>query len=309
MGTSRRSPWLRLETLRTWLKQEYLKTLNACTLDQFTTIINTHLEVSIPADVLATRVFNPCPRVEGDELGELRYLNDLGAALKIWMGFGLWPRGVGLVVDQLLPHGPVRNLAMVMLNDEFAKLDASNIGVLQPAHVIMLLHRLIHPGLTNHGFAEMMRVRLNLDVPDRELLKYFMLMDVNGDGVLSSGEFISTMRFAVIDFFPQHILNNMNLSVAQILSFICMILLNIAAFFAFVTLVIRAFTAGGAVASGIHSIVSTLGGLTAKTSSDSSSGNNDNPAQIRAFLETQLMDSIVLAMGLSRDVIDRLSKL
>merc|ERR1719262_79206 len=88
--------------------------------------------------------------------------------------------------------------------------------------------------------------------------------------------------------------------------FIFAVLVNVVAFFAFVSLVVTTFTSGGSVASFIHSSISTLGGVAAKLQSEASSGNTDAPAQIRIWLETKLQEAIIGAMGLSKAVLDRL---
>jgi hypothetical protein len=198
---------------------------------------------------------------------------------------------------------------MLNLPDEFASIDTSGIGIAQPAAVFVLLDKLMRPGLSCDAFAQLLRQDLNLDVPDRELNKYFALMDTSGNGFLDAGEFVTTVRFVMLNFFPRHVMNSMNLSGLQIAAFLAVVLLNILAFFAVVTLVISAFSSGGSVSSSIHSGVSGLGAMASKANAEAQSGNNDQPSAVRAYLETRLEASVIAAMGLTSDVVDKLRRL
>merc|ERR1719272_179784 len=136
------------------------------------------------------------------------------------MGYGLWPRAVENIVEHFLPRGPMRSLALSMLQDEFNKLDTRGVGVIQPAETIALIHRLMNPGLTCEGLADFLSTSLSIDVPSREIHKYFTLMDVDGNGVLSVNEFIPMFRTLITGYFPEHILRSLNLSGGQIAKFL-----------------------------------------------------------------------------------------
>merc|ERR1719387_2121699 len=99
----------------------------------------------------------------------------------------------------------------------------------------------------------------------------------------------------------------MNLTSGQIILFVLVILANLVAFFAFVSLIITTFTSGGGAASCIHSSVSMIGGVVAKIQSEAGSGATDTVSQVKIWLEMKLTESVVVAMGLSKAVFDRLS--
>merc|ERR1719265_2144933 len=128
--TSKMSPVLQMNPASKWLKEEYLPTMvDACSFDQFMGLLKM-VNCNIPADVLKAQVFAKCPLVPGDDLGELRYLTDLGAALRLWIGFGLWKGGIACLINLVMPPSPMRRMAHQMLTDEFNALDKDGIGVL-----------------------------------------------------------------------------------------------------------------------------------------------------------------------------------
>merc|ERR1711964_542319 len=98
-----------------------------------------------PMAVLEAQVFNPCPPT--DYMAMERSLDDLGAALHIWTGLGLWKSAVGQVIRDVVPLGPIQAMALQDLQDRFSALDTQKIGVLQPPAVVALVHQLANPGL------------------------------------------------------------------------------------------------------------------------------------------------------------------
>merc|ERR1712032_878887 len=163
-------------------------------------------------------------------------MGDLGAALHLWMGTGMWSEAIGQVIEANMPPGPVRHLAMQNLAKQFTTFDKDNIGVIQVGEAISLVHLLENPGLTWDTLQTFFKKRLGLSVPPRELHKYFAVMDTDQNGVITVDEFIPMLRLLMLDFFPVHILETMNLSTGFVARTIFLILLNVGLFFAFVTL-------------------------------------------------------------------------
>lgn len=178
-GSVELTPFLKLKTFKYWLKNHFLKERHWVTLSQFKKLL-TLLNCDINLDEIDP-VFTGCPGKPGDVSGDLRSVQDLGAAMYIWMGYGLWPKAVEQIVEHFLPRGPMRSLALSMLQDEFTKLDTRGVGVIQPAETIALIHRLMNPGLTCDNMADFLSSTLQIDVPSREIHKYFTLMDVDGN--------------------------------------------------------------------------------------------------------------------------------
>jgi len=306
---SQGTAFLRLDLFRAWLQAEYFKSQTWCTFRQFKPIVVTMLGCDIPEGPLKTQVFDPCPKDPEDDLGELRRLSDLGAALQIWLGYGLWPSAVGQAVEELLPRGRVQTVAMSMLPSEFAKLDPEGLGVLQPADALVLTHRLLVPGLTCEDMVSFINDSLGVTVPEREVHKYFTMMDVNGDGVLQAEEFIPMFFYLVFDFFPHYVMRRLNLTTFQIVRFILGVLAFLAALFILVTLVIQAFPTGRSVAATIHSSVSGISAYAAKQSSDNSIGFEDTMTNLKRELEKRALDAIVAVLGVGKAVVERVLKL
>jgi len=256
-----------------------------------------------------TWVFSPCPKDPKDDLGELRRLSDLGGALFTWMGYGLWPAAMEVALTEIMPRGRVQTVALSMLDEEFKALDPEGLGILQPAEAIVLLHRLVAPGLTCEDMTDFVSSRLGMQVPDREMHKYFAMMDVNGDGVLQADEFIPMFVYLTFDFFPHHVLRRLNLSTGKIVAFIMSVLLLLGLLFALITLVISAFPTGKGVGATIHSGVSGIGAVVAKQSSDKSIGAEDSMAAVKKELEAKALMAVVGVLGLGKAVYDNLTKM
>jgi len=196
-----------------------------------------------------------------------------------------------------------------MLDEEFKALDPEGLGILQPAEAIVLLHRLVAPGLTCEDMTDFVSSRLGMQVPDREMHKYFAMMDVNGDGVLQADEFIPMFVYLTFDFFPHHVLRRLNLSTGKIVAFIMSVLLLLGLLFALITLVISAFPTGKGVGATIHSGVSGIGAVVAKQSSDKSIGAEDSMAAVKKELEAKALMAVVGVLGLGKAVYDNLTKM
>merc|ERR1712118_167038 len=107
-----------------------------------------YMEVDTPSSVLEAQIFVKCPLVPGDDLCELRFLSDIGYALKILTGYGLWSSGIMQLVRRIVPPGPTRNLALAAIAGAFARIDTAGIGILQPGQTLVLLRDILNPGLT-----------------------------------------------------------------------------------------------------------------------------------------------------------------
>jgi len=303
------TPWLRLEVFRRWLKEVYYADRRWTTFAAFKAIMQKLLRCDLPEGPLLTHVFTPCPKDPDDDLGELRRLSDLGGALFTWMGYGLWPAAMEVALTEIMPRGRVQNVALSMLDEEFKALDPEGYGILQPAEAVVLLHRLCAPGLTCEDMTEFVSDRLGMQVPDREMHKYFAMMDVNGDGVLQADEFIPMFVYLTFDFFPHHVLRRLNLSTGKIVAFILSVLLLLGLLFALITLVISAFPTGKGIAATLHSGVSGIGAVVAKQSSDKSIGAEDSMANVKKELELKALMAVVGVLGLSKAVYDNLTKM
>lgn len=300
---------LHLYSFADWLRTVYFKDLMWCTFSQFKGIMMTALKVDIPEDVLKEQIFTPCPKDPNDDLGELRRLTDLGVALQTWLGFGLWPTAISAAVDELLPPGRVLTVAKGILQEEFNKLDADGLGVLQPGAAMLLMHRLMVPGLTCDDMKAFIDSQLSCNVPEREVHKYFVMMDVNGDGVLSAEEFIPLFVYFTFDFFPAQILRKLGLGPGNIAAFLVSVLSVLAMIFALVSLVISAFPTGRTISSSIHTIVSGATAWGAKQSSDKSIGFEDTMTNLKAQLEKGAMEAVVGVLGVSQAVVVKFTAL
>jgi len=302
-------PWIRLEVLKVWLHSMYVNDLTCCTESQFNTLMNVHLGIDIDAAILTSQIFNKCPKIEGDDQGELRRLSDLGFAFSIWLGHGLWRQGVVALVDRLVPRGNMRNLALAALPDAFGKVDTEGNGILQPGQALRVLRQVLNPGLTEKSLKDFLETELQLGmIQPAELHKYFTMMDINGDGVLTMEEFLPTIRFLVIGFFPTHVCRAMNLTSAQIFKFVVTVVLNLVGLFIFITLVIQTFTSGTGVASVMHSGLSAFGGLMSKFQSDGNSGAVADVVAAATFVENKVRDKIIATLGLKKAVVEKLTE-
>jgi len=308
-GKSGSNPWLRLEVFKTWLNEVYYADRRWTTFSAFKAIMQNLLRCDLPEGPLLSQVFTPCPKDPDDDLGELRRLSDLGGALFTWMGYGLWPAAMEVALTEIMPRGRVQTVALSMLDEEFKALDPEGLGILQPAEAVVLLHRLCAPGLTCEDMTDFVSNRLGMQVPDREMHKYFAMMDVNGDGVLQADEFIPMFVYLTFDFFPHHVLRRLNLSTGKIVAFILSVLLLLSLLFALITLVISAFPTGKGVAATLHSGVSGIGAVVAKQSSDKSIGAEDSMATVKKELELKALMAVVGVLGLSKAVYDNLTKM
>lgn len=196
-----------------------------------------------------------------------------------------------------------------MLQDEFTKLDTRGVGVIQPAETIALIHRLMNPGLTCDNMADFLSSTLQIDVPSREIHKYFTLMDVDGNGVLSVDEFIPMFRNLISGYFPEHILRSLNLSPGQIAQFLIVIASGFIMVFVLITLVITTFAAGRDIISVIHSGVTGCAGVLQNNLSNQNLGLESGMADLLAQLEDWVMAAIITTVGLSKTVVDSLERL
>jgi len=298
--------FVQADMLKQFLLKDYLPgSLNMCTFHQFKTLINDMLKLDLPEEKLKAEVFGKCGWCKGDENGELRYLSDLGAAMKLWMGYGLWCEAIADMIKQILPRGPVQNKALQVLPDEFKKMDSRETGILQPAQAVVLIHKVAHPGLTCDDLSVTIRNNLNLDIPPRQIHYYYTLLDVNCDGVMQVDEFIPMLRLLMVDYWPHAILENMNLSTWQIVGFVFMVVLNLVFVLVAISLVIRTFTSGKGVASAIQGGFNACTLAFAKIQSDASSGFNDSVSAVKKQLGLMLVDTICFSLGLSKPVIDK----
>merc|ERR1719329_675425 len=99
----------------------------------------------------------------------------------------------------------------------------------------------MNPGLTCENMANFLSTSLQIDVPEREIHKYFTLMDVDSNGVLSVDEFIPMIRNLMTGYFPEHILRSLNLSGGQIAKFLFVLASGLISVFVLITLVITTF--------------------------------------------------------------------
>jgi len=301
-----KSPALRLHLLNTWLREEYLQEKHWVTSSQWQKLL-AMLMLDIPPEQ-AAKIHAACPCKPGDDSGDLRCLTDLATGMYIWMGYGLWPNAVVGIVEHFLPRGPMRSLALAMLNDEFTKLDPAGNGVLQPAETIALIHRLVNPGLTCEDLSSFLAENLQIQVPNRELHKYFTMMDVDGNGVLDAREFIPMIRQLFLGFFPDHIMRALNLGPSQIFTFIFIIAAVILLAFVLINLVIATFAAGRGVQSVLNSGFTVLTGQVGQTLANGNLGFEGSMVSLIASLQGWVTAAIVGALGLSSVAIDRLAQ-
>mmetsp|Transcript_33768 Transcript_33768/g.62134 ORF Transcript_33768/g.62134 Transcript_33768/m.62134 type:complete len:2455 (-) Transcript_33768:115-7479(-) len=302
-------PWLNLSAFQPWLKWEYIMKKRSCTAEEFHEMLASYFNFKIDADVLKVKVFNPCPLVPDDDNGELRYLHDLGAGLRLWMGYGLWKGAIEQAVKILLPRGKIRILAEKKLSEEFDKLDKTKIGVIQPGQAILLLKRLSHPGLTCEELQGMLKADLNLDIPYRELHKYFTVLDTNGDGVLQVKEFICFIQYIMADYYPAIIMKRMNLTVRQILSMIFVAVLTFVGLIAIIKISISTFTPGQAIGHALQTGGGAISMAYSKISSDKNVGADEAISAVRARVEATLTAAVATTMGLAPASIDKLHQL
>jgi hypothetical protein len=307
-------PWLLFSSLRNWLDEVIVGGVKSekdftLTANQFVTLLNSYMDCQIPSTSITPLVFTPCPLLPNDDQGELRYLCDLAAALRTWLGYGMWKGAIAQVIDSVLPRGERRTLALKILPAEFDKLDTDGAGILQPGQALMLLQKLVHPGLTLPEVTVMLQEDLGLAVPEREVHKYFTTIDINGDGVLQVGEFIAFLRIVMIHFFPRQILEKMNLSTGNIIKLIVVLVLCLIILFIAITLVIMTFQTNPTVRAGIHTVFRGGSAMMVKMQGDASSGAGGVPSEIRARVEETVMTALTAVLGLGPAVIEQLKQL
>lgn len=295
---------LQLPFFGKWLSTEYFKRLEWCSFPQFKGIMVDMLGVDLP-DATLQAVFTPCPKDPEDDKAELRCLHDLGAALLTYLGYGLWKDAVRFVVMDFICPGPRQSKALEKLDEEFGKMDHSGRGFLQPGEVVVLVRRLAVLGLTCDDIDSLLKDKLKLEVPRKELQKYFAMMDVHVDGMVQAEEFIPMMAFLTLDFFPGQILANMKLSSACIAFNLFTVVVVLGLLFLLMELVVGAFAAGSTAAA-VHSSANAMTGYVAKQASDSSIGFEDTMANLKKELEHHLIKVLCIVIGLTKDVVDRL---
>jgi len=300
-----------LSDLQTFLKLQFVDKDDYCTFDMFSIMIRVQLKCNIPEAELKDKIFSKCPvlPVENDPSMMQRSLKDLGAALMIWSGLGLWPEAIAEVVKEVIPLGPIQKLALSNLQDEFDKLDPDQNGILQPAAAVILVRKLAHPGLTFDNLAHFMNIRLGLSISARELHAYFSLLDMQGDGVITVDEFLPMLHFLVLDVFPMHILASMGLSTSSILKYLLIILIFLGLIFTFISLVMSIFSAGGSVFAAIQSGVT---GMTVFISQQMSqpkmAGGAKTLKDVEERMNKVMLDVLAVALGLSTGVVQKMQK-
>lgn len=293
--------------LEHWLVNDYLKVKHWITYTQWLKILKL-LNCDI-TDLAAKAIFDPCPKQKGDVLGELRNVCDLASGMYIYFGFGLWPAAMKHVVEHVLPRGVVRNLALAQLREEFDNLDDDGLGILQPAEALVLLNRLVHPGLTCDALATFIGESLRIDVPRRELHKYFNMMDLDGNGMITADEFIPMFRYLVLDFFPERIMYALQLGRSQITVFIISIVALLLLVFSLISLVIVTFAGGRDAIKVIHSGVTGIVGVVAHSMSNQQIGFEGSLIAMKNEMEQMVLSALVISMNLSKTVFEKLTKL
>jgi len=298
---------LQLPFFGKWLSTEYFKRREWCSFPQFKGIMVDMLGVDLP-DTTLHAVFGPCPKDPDDDKGELRFLHDLGAALLTHLGYGMWKDAVRFVVMDFIPYGPRQSKALEKLDEEFQEMDVSGRGFLQPGEVVLLVRRLAVLGLTCDDIDELLRDKLKLEVPHKELHKYFAMMDVHVDGIVQAEEFIPMIAFLTLDFFPAQILANLKLSTGWIAYNIAAVIVILGLLFLLMDLVVGAFAIGSTVAA-VHSSANAMTAYVAKQASDSSIGFEDTMANLKRELNNLVIQALCVVIGLSKDVMDKLVRL
>lgn len=276
-----------------------------CTFPQFKSMMTNMLEIDIP-DSSLHQVFDPCPVDPEDDLAELRKLADVGSALNIWMGYGLWKSAIAEAIGRLVPRGGERTLALKILDEEFEKLDPERLGILQPGEAIVLVYRLLKPGLTCADMKVFCQEHLSLSIPERELHRYFNMLDINGDGVLQAEEFIPFFRYLMLDFFPEHVLRQMNISTGKIAVFVLGLITLLVLVFTLIGVVVAAFATAAGVGSTIHSGVNGIMAFGAKQSSDAGIGFEGSMQSLKKELDVLVLTAIATVTGISKEVTDKL---
>jgi hypothetical protein len=309
-----RKPWLMCHEFQTWLTTEFVSGESnprdiSVTRSQWDKLLRDYMNFCVPADVLANEVFIPCPTIPNDDQFELRYVHDLAAALRLWLGYGLWKGAVAQVVAEVVPRGDKRAMALKIMSAEFDRMDVEGKGVLQPGQALMLLHKLVKPGLTLPEVTAVLHNDMGLNVPERQVHKYFTEIDINGDGILQVTEFISFLRIVMVDFYPEQILDRLNFTTGKMIKIISGIVLCFVGIFIAMTLVIKAFQTDPTVASSIHSTFSAGSAVAMKIQSDQTVGANEALSAIRQRIDTQVMLAITAILGLAPAVVDELTQL
>jgi len=305
-GDTPKPAFLRIAMVDAWLRNEYLKEKHWVTASEWQKLLNM-LKLDIALEQ-AEHIFTACPCKPDDDTGDLRCITDLATGTYIWMGYGIWKNAIVGIVEHFLPRGPMRSLALAMLPEEFAKLDKAGCGILQPAETIALIHRLVNPGLTCEDLGIFLSENLQIQVPQREIHKYFTMMDVDGNGVLDANEFIPMIRQLFLGFFPDHVMRALNLGPSQIARFVITIAAVLLMVFALVTLVIGTFAAGRDVISVIHTGVTGVTGIISQNLANGQLGFEGSMFALIAALEGWVTAAIVTALGLSTAAIDRFAQ-
>lgn len=308
-SVDKREPVLQINDGAKWLKEIYLPTMvNTASFDQFVGLLKM-VRCDIPAEILKDQVFSKCPLVPDDDLGELRYLTDLGGGLRIWIGFGMWKGAVEALIDQIMPPSPMRRMAHQSLSEEFDKLDKDGTGVIQPAQVLVLMQTLAHPGLSCDDISKTVKDHLGIEIPERQCHHYFTLMDVNCDGVMQANEFIPMMRLIMIDYFPGYVMSAMGVSWKFIFGFVLVLIAVIVGVLLVVQLVVATFTNGTSLATSLHSGFNSMVMAGGKLQGDSASGMNDQVSKVKEYLSNLCMTMLCAVMGLEKPIVDKITSI
>eukprot|EP00931_Biecheleriopsis_adriatica_P008394 TRINITY_DN10958_c0_g1_i1.p1 TRINITY_DN10958_c0_g1~~TRINITY_DN10958_c0_g1_i1.p1 ORF type:complete len:1035 (+),score=276.77 TRINITY_DN10958_c0_g1_i1:176-3106(+) len=300
---------LRLPTVKKWLRCVYFEKQSCCTFNQFKAIVRDMLDCGIPEKALKEKVFDVCPTQPGDDKEELRAIPDLGASLYSYTAHGLWPSALTIVAKRIFKAGAIRRLAVINLPSAFAKADKDQKGVLDAHEALEVLAELAAPGLSCDDLQKLLQVDLGLQVPRGELHKYFTMMDVNGDGVLQSEEFVQVVRFLMLSYFPRHLMTHLSLSTKQIAIFVLCVVSILGILFLLVTLVVSVFQMGEKLGSMLHGSFSVGFGAVAKRLSDQGIGFEDTMSNLEAKLEALLIEAMGPVIGLSKPMFDMFQQL
>lgn len=153
---------------------------------------------------------------------------------------------------------------------------------------------------------EFIKDDLKIVVPGREVHKYFTLMDVDDNRILSSEEFIKFTRYMMIAYFPQYILAHIKLDVPCAIKGIlsaCSLLLIV---FALVTLVIETFSGGQDIIHVLHSAFTAGSGVAVKLQSAGGGTGGAGAKDMLIWAEGVISAAFIAQLGLAKPVLDRL---
>eukprot|EP00927_Polykrikos_kofoidii_P027890 TRINITY_DN24427_c0_g1_i1.p1 TRINITY_DN24427_c0_g1~~TRINITY_DN24427_c0_g1_i1.p1 ORF type:complete len:1980 (+),score=394.53 TRINITY_DN24427_c0_g1_i1:95-5941(+) len=300
-----------------WLSSDAFANVDFVTQDSFaqlTQSLNLHIPPAKCSQIFAAIVKKRPPHEQHQTSAEsfihsckdAIQLSECKQAMQSYTSGGLWKNGVRMLINKEIPESPMKAMALKNLDSAFDELDASGHGVLSSQNCRVLLQKLLMPGLPTGVFVSFIRDkdRLGLDmIPESAIHEFTEFVDIDHNGFLDAGEFLTLIRLLFGNVFPSMIKDQMNVSVGQIAKITFGILLNLILAFLLITLVIEAFTDAHGPGQIVHTVASGGAVLMVKGQSDSQMEKQEK-AMIES-VKASIFDKLTAMMNMSKAAVQK----